>query len=34
MSQAAVADPEAREYLRKADPVLGAVIDAHPDCLD
>jgi hypothetical protein len=27
----AVADPEAREFLRKADPVLAQVIDAHPD---
>ena len=28
---AAVADPEAREFLRKADPVLARIIDAHPD---
>jgi DNA-3-methyladenine glycosylase II len=28
---AAVADPEAREFLRKADPVLMRLIDAHPD---
>jgi DNA-3-methyladenine glycosylase II len=28
---AAVADPEAREFLRAADPVLAQVIDAHPD---
>lgn len=28
---AIVADPEAREFLRKADPVLAQVIDAHPD---
>jgi DNA-3-methyladenine glycosylase II len=28
---AALADPEAREFLRKADPVLAQVIDAHPD---
>lgn len=28
---AAVADPEARELLRKADPVLARLIDAHPD---
>jgi DNA-3-methyladenine glycosylase II len=28
---AALADPEAREFLRKADPVLAEVIDAHPD---
>ena len=28
---AAVADPEAREFLRKADPVLARLIDAHPD---
>jgi DNA-3-methyladenine glycosylase II len=31
MSSAAVADPAAREYLRKADPVLARVIDAYPD---
>jgi DNA-3-methyladenine glycosylase II len=29
--RAAVSDPEAREWLRKADPVLAEVIDAHPD---
>ena len=28
--RAVVADRKAREFLRKADPVLGAVIDAHP----
>jgi DNA-3-methyladenine glycosylase II len=28
---AAVADPEAREFLRKADSVLARLIDAHPD---
>src|SRR4051794_12440940 len=28
---AAVADPEAREFLRNADPVLARLIDAHPD---
>jgi DNA-3-methyladenine glycosylase II len=28
---AAVADPEAREFLRKADAVLARLIDAHPD---
>ena len=28
---AAVADPTAREFLRKADPVLAQLIDAHPD---
>jgi DNA-3-methyladenine glycosylase II len=27
----AVADPKAREFLRKADPALARVIDAHPD---
>ena len=27
----AVADPEAREFLRKVDPALAHVIDAHPD---
>jgi DNA-3-methyladenine glycosylase II len=29
--RAAIADPQAREYLRKADPVLGKLIDARPD---
>src|SRR5947208_2670036 len=29
--RAAVADPEAREFLRKADPILARLIDAHPD---
>jgi 3-methyladenine DNA glycosylase/8-oxoguanine DNA glycosylase len=29
--QAAVADPEAREFLRKADAVLARLIDARPD---
>jgi DNA-3-methyladenine glycosylase II len=29
--RAAVADPQAREYLRKADPVLARLIDARPD---
>ena len=29
--RAALADPEAREYLRKADPVLARLIDARPD---
>jgi len=29
--KSAVADPAARAYLREADPVLGRVIDAHPD---
>ena len=29
--RAAIADPEAREFLRQADPVLGALIDARPD---
>jgi 3-methyladenine DNA glycosylase/8-oxoguanine DNA glycosylase len=28
---AAVADPKARKFLRRADPVLARVIDAHPD---
>jgi DNA-3-methyladenine glycosylase II len=27
----AVADPKAREFLRRADPVLARLIDAHPD---
>ena len=26
-----VADPDARAFLRKADPVIGRFIDAHPD---
>src|SRR6266446_2320843 len=30
MTAAAVADPEAREFLRKADPVLAGLIDARP----
>jgi DNA-3-methyladenine glycosylase II len=29
--QAALADPEAREFLRKADPVLARLIGARPD---
>jgi DNA-3-methyladenine glycosylase II len=29
--RAAVAAPEAREFLRRADPVLGRLIDARPD---
>jgi hypothetical protein len=29
--RAAIADPEAREFLRKADPVLARLIDARPD---
>src|SRR6516165_11132950 len=28
---AAVADPTAREFLRRADPILGETIDARPD---
>jgi len=31
MSKATVADPQAREYLRNADPVLAGLIDARPD---
>src|SRR6516165_1256808 len=27
----AVADPTAREFLRRADPILGEMIDARPD---
>jgi DNA-3-methyladenine glycosylase II len=27
----AVADPRAQEFLRRADPILGRLIDAHPD---
>jgi DNA-3-methyladenine glycosylase II len=29
--RAAIADPEARKFLRKADPVLAELIDARPD---
>ena len=29
--RAAVADPEAREFLRQADPVLAKLIDGRPD---
>jgi DNA-3-methyladenine glycosylase II len=29
--RAALADPDARQFLRKADPVLGRLIDARPD---
>jgi DNA-3-methyladenine glycosylase II len=29
--RAAIADPDAREFLRKADPVLARLIDARPD---
>src|SRR5437870_8232332 len=29
--RAAIADPQAREFLRKADPVLARLIDARPD---
>jgi DNA-3-methyladenine glycosylase II len=29
--RAAVADPDAREFLRKADPVLARLIDSRPD---
>src|SRR5690348_1296680 len=28
---AALADPQARDYLRKADPVLARLIDTRPD---
>src|SRR6478736_6153441 len=31
MPAAAVADPKAREFLRRADPVLRKLIDARPD---
>lgn len=31
MTDTAIADPAAREFLRNADPVLARVIDAHPD---
>jgi DNA-3-methyladenine glycosylase II len=30
-TRAAVADPEARKFLRKADPVLARLIDSRPD---
>ena len=29
--RAAVADPEARKFLREADPVLARLIDSRPD---
>src|SRR5246500_5928409 len=29
--RAPIADPQAREFLRKADPVLARLIDARPD---
>jgi DNA-3-methyladenine glycosylase II len=29
--RAAIADPDAREFLRKVDPALGRLIDARPD---
>src|SRR5579862_4188857 len=31
MTEAAIADPTARDFLRRVDPVLAQVIDAHPD---
>jgi DNA-3-methyladenine glycosylase II len=31
LKERAVADPQARRHLRKADPVLAQVIDAHPN---
>lgn len=31
IGSAALADPEAREFLRKADPVMARLIDARPD---
>jgi DNA-3-methyladenine glycosylase II len=31
VTEAAVANRKARAFLRKADPVLGRIIDAHPD---
>jgi DNA-3-methyladenine glycosylase II len=31
MIDSAVADPNAREFLRNADPVLARIIDEHPD---
>ena len=30
-TEAALADPDAREFLRRADPVLAGIIDARPD---
>src|SRR6476469_1609162 len=30
-TRAAIADPKGREFLRRADPVLGRLIDARPD---
>jgi DNA-3-methyladenine glycosylase II len=31
IGSAAVADPKARAFLRKADPVMAQLVDAHPD---
>ena len=31
IGSAALADPEAREFLRNADPVMARLIDARPD---
>jgi DNA-3-methyladenine glycosylase II len=31
VTRAAVADRKARAFLRRSDPVLGGIIDAHPD---
>jgi DNA-3-methyladenine glycosylase II len=31
IGNAAVADPKARAFLRKADPVMARLVDAHPD---
>ena len=30
-TEPALADPDAREFLRRADPVMARMIDAHPD---
>jgi DNA-3-methyladenine glycosylase II len=30
-TEPALADPDAREFLRRADPVMAGMIDAHPD---
>jgi DNA-3-methyladenine glycosylase II len=30
-TEPALADADAREFLREADPVIGRIIDAHPD---
>src|SRR6476619_788455 len=31
VTEPGLADPDAREFLRQADPVIGGIIDARPD---